>query len=154
MGKEPLFAKVDHVGIVVRDIDKATAYYESLGIGPFEAPPGGLIPISRKLRGKAIPLDSFKVKERNAQIGQIKVQLIQPWMGQSIWKEFLDTKGEGVQHLGFITDDIDKDEAALLAKGIQPLLSSRFQNGVGSAYFDTGAVGGILMEIVQWQAKK
>ena len=36
MPDKSLFSKVDHIGVVVRDIDKAVEYYESLGIGPFE----------------------------------------------------------------------------------------------------------------------
>ena len=29
-------SRIHHIGIVVRDIEKAIEYYESLGIGPFE----------------------------------------------------------------------------------------------------------------------
>ncbi len=31
------FSKVDQIGVIVRDIDKAVEYYQSLGIGPFIA---------------------------------------------------------------------------------------------------------------------
>ncbi len=38
MPKKSSFAKLHHVGVVVKDINKAIAYFESLGIGPFAGP--------------------------------------------------------------------------------------------------------------------
>ena len=149
MTEEPLFSKVDHVGVVVRDIDKAIEYYQSLGIGPFEPPPN-VASRERKVRGKSVPVDSIKVKEKSARIGPMLLQLIQPVEGDSIWMEFLKMRGEGVQHLGFIVDDIDKEEAKLLAQGIEHAQSSRFIAGGGYTYFDTSKVGGVLVELIQW----
>ena len=149
MKEDSLFSKIDHVGLVVRDIDKAIEYYQSLGIGPFEPPPN-VASRERKVRGKPIPVDSIKVKEKSARIGPLLFQLIQPVEGESIWKEFLETRGEGVQHLGFIVDDIEKEEARLVAKGVEPVQTSRFIAGGGYTYFDTGRVGGVLTELIQW----
>ena len=36
--KKSSFTKLQHVGVVVKDIKKAINYLESLGIGPFTAP--------------------------------------------------------------------------------------------------------------------
>ena len=37
IGKEKSpFSTFDHVGVVVRDMDRAIEYYQSLGAGPFE----------------------------------------------------------------------------------------------------------------------
>ena len=45
------FTRVAHIGVVVRDMDKAIAYYQSLGIGPFE-PFKSIVAIERKMLGK------------------------------------------------------------------------------------------------------
>lgn len=142
------FSKVDHVGAVVRDLDKAVEYYHSLGIKPFE--PSKLTVVERELRGKPIDVDKIKAKISFARIGSIRLELIQPIKGKSPWKEFLESKGEGVHHLGFLVDDIDKETAKLVEKGFVVVYRARFLKGGGAVYFDTGKIGGVLLELVQW----
>ncbi len=82
-------------------------------------------------------------------MGQVELELIEPGEEESLWREFLDTRGEGINHLGFFVDDIDKESTELEKKGFRVLYSSRFQNGGGATYFDTAKIGGILMELIQ-----
>ena len=145
--KEPSpFSKFDHVGVVVRDMDRAVEYYQSLGIGPFE--PLNVAIAEKRLRGK--PADHAKAKGRLARIGQIKLELIQPVEGESLSKEFLENKGEGVSHICFSVDDIEEEAAKLVKKGFKIISSVKFLNGGGNVYFDTGRVGGVLLELIQW----
>jgi len=65
----------------------------------------------------------------------------------------LETKGEGINHLGFLVDDIDREVAKLVKKGFKVISSGKFLTGGGFAYFDTGKVGGILFELIQWPSK-
>jgi len=148
MREKSIFSNLHHVALVVRDMDKAIAHYQSLGIGPFEAPP--VKAVSIKLYGKPIPTDYFTRKELMGPMGLINLQLIQPGKEESTWKEFLETRGEGVHHLGFFVDDIDKVEAEFAAKGFEIVISSRFQGGGGAAYIDIGKeTGGIMLELIQ-----
>jgi len=149
--KSPL-SKVDHVGVIVRDMDKAIEHYQSLGIGPFERLKKVGFAKSEVL-GKPIELDAIKIKARIAKMGQIGFELIQPVAGESLWKEFLETKGEGINHLGYLVDDIDKETAELEEKGYKVLWSARFTNGGGAAYFDTRQVGGVIVELMQWPSE-
>lgn len=146
------FSKVDQVGVIVRDLDKAVDYYQSLGIGPF-MPLRPLIYKERKVLGKSVDLNSIKLKIKIAKLGSVELELIQPVEGESLWKEFLETKGEGINHLGFFVKDIDREEAKLVAQGVTVLYRSRFQNGGGAAYFDTKKIGGVLVELIQWPPK-
>ena len=152
MDKSP-FAKVDHIGIIVRDMDKTIEYYESLGMGPF-APVKDLGHLDRYLYGK--PLDANRVKlrielpEKPDKLGQIRFELIQPIEGESPWMEFLQTKGDGMMHIAYCSTDIDQDVAELKERGLEVLYSSRFRNGGGCAYFDARKYGGIIIELVQW----
>lgn len=148
------FSKLDHIGVIVGDVDKAVRHYQSLGIGPFETVSLSVNIIERSIRGKPIPLDSMTVKEYVGQMGSIKLQLIQPVKGDYYWKEFLETRGEGVQHLGFFVDDIDKETAEMEKKGFEVMYRSRYEGGGGATYFDTGKTGGVLVEFVQWPPKK
>jgi methylmalonyl-CoA/ethylmalonyl-CoA epimerase len=132
---------------VVKDLDKAIAYYQDLGIGPFMSPP--VKAVKQTYLGKAVPVDFFKRKEVMGKMGESLLQLCQPLGGESPWQEFLDTKGEGVHHLGCIVDDVEKEEAILKEKGIEIILSSRFEGGGGSCYADIGKIGGILIELIE-----
>jgi methylmalonyl-CoA/ethylmalonyl-CoA epimerase len=140
------FSKLLHVGIVVRDMDKAVERVESLGIGPFEAI--SLPPIGKRLfRGKPYV---GKVKGLIGKIGELEIELFQPVEGESPHKEFLDSKGEGIHHIAFGLDDVDdfdKEIAKLTEQGVGILLSGKWQGG-GSAYLDPG-VGGIIFELMQ-----
>jgi methylmalonyl-CoA/ethylmalonyl-CoA epimerase len=137
------FSNLLHVGIVVRNMDKAVERLESLGIGPFEAI--SLPPIGKRLfRGKPYV---GKVKGLIGKIGELEIELFQPVEGESPHKEFLDSKGEGIQHIAFAVDDIEKEVAKFTEQGVSILLSGRWQGG-GFAYLDLG-VGGIIFELVQ-----
>lgn len=140
--------KFDHVGIVVRDMDKAIAYYQALGIGPFETKHP-----DRPLPGWAhvgLPSD-VEVKIRVADLGTIRLELIQPIKGESIHKKYLDAKGEGIDHICFEVDDINQETENMIKEGFKAILSGRnTQGGGGFTYFDVDQVGGIKFELVQW----
>ena len=50
------FSKIDHIGVIVRDMDKAIEYYQRLGIGPFESLYHKIAIIETKERGKWLTL--------------------------------------------------------------------------------------------------
>ena len=142
------FSEASHIGIVVKDIDEAIEYYQSLGIGPFGPSPKGHLSTDRKVYGK--PADDVKIKARVAQMGPLYIELVQPVEGESLQKEFLETKGEGINHLGFFVDDIDKETAKMEKQGFKVISSVRYKGGGGAFYFDTEKVGGVMLELVQW----
>ena len=112
-GNSP-FTKVHHVGVVVENMDKALAYYESLGIGTFE--PLNLSPSEGLLRGKTListPIISM------GEVGGIVIELLQPTEEDSLAKEFFESKGEGIHHIAFLVDDIDKETEKLVDKGFE-----------------------------------
>jgi methylmalonyl-CoA/ethylmalonyl-CoA epimerase len=149
-GEKSIFSRLDHFGLVVRDMDRAVDHFQSLGIGPFQSfRASGLAYKERELMGRPIAPDSNIIDARQSQIGPIRLELIQPVQGESLWKEFLDTKGEGINHLCFLVDDIEKEEAKLVRGRLRVLYKSRFKNGGGATYFDTGEIGGVLLELIQ-----
>lgn len=149
--KKSPFSNVSHIGMVVRDIDKAIAYYQSLGIGPFESFTGFNFKVM-EARGKPITFDKIPHKISTAKMGPITLELIQPIKGEFIWTEFLRAKGEGINHFGFLVDDIDKAEAEMVKKGLKIVFRFRFTNGGGATYFDTTESGGLMFELLQHPA--
>jgi methylmalonyl-CoA/ethylmalonyl-CoA epimerase len=70
---------------------------------------------------------------------------VQPGKGRSIYKDFLERKGEGVFHLGFVVPDIDTAEAEGVRMGLKVISSGRRDNGSGFAYFDTAEKCGVTL---------
>jgi catechol 2,3-dioxygenase-like lactoylglutathione lyase family enzyme len=81
-------------------------------------------------------------------MGNIELELLQPLGGQSPYQEFLESKGEGIQHLTFAVDDLDKEVSKFIAQGVKVELSGRFQGGGGGDYLNLG-VGGITICLFQ-----
>ncbi|MBF0531396.1 MAG: VOC family protein, partial [Deltaproteobacteria bacterium] len=124
------FSKLHHLSLVVKDIDASVRFWESLGIGPFIDYP----PLTEYIRLNVPDEEGFfNLVFKCAMIGPIQLQLVQVGKGQSIYKDFLESKGEGIFHLGFQVDDIEKSEAAVKAMGLDVLSSGRRDNGSGFA---------------------
>lgn len=140
------FSVLHHVSVVVADIDKATRFYESIGIGPFTEYP----PMSEYVRIEVPDEKGFyNLTIRCAQIGPVQLQLIQPGEGDSLYKDHLREKGEGVYHLGFVVDDIDACEQQVRDLGLEVISSGRRKNGSGFAYLGTADAGGVTLLIRQ-----
>jgi len=139
------FSKVDHIGIVVKDIDKAVAHYQALGIGPFKK--ANIIVKDRIEYGK--PTSNHK-EIRMAKIGDFCIEMMQPVSGESFPKRFLESRGEGINHLAFSVDDINKETAKLIDKGFNAISTAKFEDGGGFVYFGTDIIGGVIFELVQW----
>ena len=56
-------------------------------------------------------------------------------------------KGEGIQHIAFDVDDLDREVAKLTKQGVSVLLSASLRD-VRVAYLDLG-VGGLIFELIQ-----
>ena len=143
---ESIFSRLEHMGVVVRDLDKAIEYYQSLGIGPFEVIATDTI-TDKTMYGKPM---NWKMKAAIAQMGPIKFELIEPVEDAPLWEEFLERGGEGINHLAFVVDDCAKETAKLTNKGLKVVQTARFESGGSCAFFDTREVGGVIIELIQW----
>ncbi|MFC2004772.1 VOC family protein [Chloroflexota bacterium] len=143
--------RLDHVGIIVEDLEKAVDYAQSLGIGPFKALQN-LVREDTQLYGKPVEPADIKLRVKMADIGGgARLELIQP-LGRGPWQDFLETKGNGIHHRAFVADDVTREGAKLLEQGATVLYSVRFQGGGGSIYLETSKFGGIVnvIEFVSW----
>jgi methylmalonyl-CoA/ethylmalonyl-CoA epimerase len=145
--KKFTYTKLHHVGLVVKDIDKAIDYLESIGIGPFEGSAGErkfTIPFKGELHGKPA---EWKTTISNAQLGDVQLELLEPTEGPQALKESLDATGEGLHHIGFLVNDIDQVIEKGRQDGLRIWTMSKRQDGPSFLYFEPTKPGGMAIEM-------
>ncbi|MFJ9629290.1 VOC family protein [Streptomyces sp. NPDC101175] len=146
MTDTPLFRSLHHLCVVVHDLDRSVAYYESLGIGPWHDFPS-LAAFKDDLQVPD-PDAFFDLTYKYAVLDNVQLQLCRPGAGRSPQRDFLETHGEGVFHLGFGVPDVDASERRAGALGLENLLRGRRPEGTGFTYFDTAYDGaGVVLQI-------
>lgn len=138
--KKSPFSKVIQVGIVVRDVEKTVEHLSAMGIGPFKAKN---LPMEREewFRGKPMYAD-FNIQA--AMIGDVEIELIQPISGESPHKEFLETKGEGIQHIACAVNDVQETVDELTKLGASVMLKASFSGAGEIAYLDLGTANFVV----------
>ena len=140
----PFFQKFTHVGVMVKDTDKAAKHLESLGSGPFKLFDASSLPHLANKRYFCGESYQGKVKVFIAEIGQERLELFQPLERKSPWQEFLDDGGEGIHHIGYEVDDISKSVSRLIEQGAIVIHIAKQINNGGSVYLDIKDCGFIL----------
>jgi catechol 2,3-dioxygenase-like lactoylglutathione lyase family enzyme len=137
------FTAVHHLCLVVRDMDAAVAFYESVGIGPWQDYP----PLSDYTDVDVPDPEGFMdLIYRFTHVGDLQVQLCQPGAGRTPQRRFLDAHGEGVFHIGFVVEDADAAERDAADLGLDRLMSGRRRDGSGFTYYDTAdRAGGVVL---------
>ena len=137
-----LFNKLHHICIVVHDIDKAQAYYESIGVSPWTAYP----PLAEYEELNVPSKEGFlTLKYRMCNLPNVQIQLCEPSAAPSPQRIHLDTKGEGVFHIGFEVPDADAAEAEATALCLPVLMHGRRTNRTGFDYYDSAKGGGVTL---------
>jgi catechol 2,3-dioxygenase-like lactoylglutathione lyase family enzyme len=135
------FRKLHHICIVVRDIEASVAFYESIGIGPWQDYP----PLTEYTRLAVPNPDAFyALKYKLADVGGVQLQLCQPPELDCPQRRFLDSRGEGVYHIGF-ESDLDEAATAAASLGLNVLARGQRDNGSGFIYFDTADAAGVVL---------
>jgi methylmalonyl-CoA/ethylmalonyl-CoA epimerase len=127
--------KINHVAIVVADIDAALAFWrDALGmeLSHIEDVP------SQKSQVAFMPL------------GDSEVELVKPTSDDSGVSKFLAERGGGMHHLCFEVNDIDAMLAQLKSKGVRLINETPIQlEGRKLAFVHPKSAGGVLVEIYQ-----
>jgi hypothetical protein len=145
---------ISQIGIVVADvIETMKNYWEMLGWGPWKlydlkAP----LTVCDCLKG--VPcMDGmdFRCKMATTNVGDIRIELIEPVHGPSSYMYFMKKHGQGIHHFGFeAAGDHDELVAAFAGEGIDVEMSGRRGDGVQYTYLDTqdclGAIIGLTKE--------
>ena len=138
---------VVQIGVVVKDIEKAAAAYaDFLGVAvPKWTWTDTEDKAHTRFKGKPSPA---RAKLAFIELKNITLELIEPDSNPSTWREFLDSKGEGVHHIAFEIKQMD-DKIALLGNKAMPLLQKGDYEGGRYAYIDGAAKLGLILELLE-----
>jgi len=95
---------IEHIGIAVRSLESAIAFYES------------------KLGLKCYAIEEVqdqKVRTAFFKVGQTKVELLESTDPEGPIGKFLEKKGEGVHHIAFATEGLQENLDELSQNGIR-----------------------------------
>jgi methylmalonyl-CoA/ethylmalonyl-CoA epimerase len=131
-----MFARIDHVGVAVEDLDAGIALYEQTY---------GMALVHRETvteQGvEAVLLD----------VGENHVELLRPLSADTPVGKFLAKRGPGLHHVAYQVDDIEAALQSLKDAGIR-LIDQTPRTGIRDsrvAFLHPGASGGVLTEIVE-----
>jgi methylmalonyl-CoA/ethylmalonyl-CoA epimerase len=128
--------KVDHIGVAVNSIDAALKFFkDTLGL---------------KLEGSETVAEQ-KVTTSFLPVGDTEVELLQSTAPDGPIAGFIEKKGEGVQHIAFMVDNIEEALKELEAKGIR-LIDKVPRKGAGGkkiAFVHPKDTFGVLVELCQ-----
>jgi catechol 2,3-dioxygenase-like lactoylglutathione lyase family enzyme len=148
MSKENLGSTtLAQVAIVVHNIDDAAKRYADILGMPvpqvIATAPG--LEVNQTYLGQ--PSDA-QAKLAFFDVGQVQIELIEPMGGASTWQDVLDRKGEGVHHIAFWVEGMQKSVDFLKARGIAMI--QRGDMGEGQyAYFDSEGQLGVTLELLE-----
>ncbi len=83
-------------------------------------------------------------------LGQVSIEIIEPIGGPSTWREFLDTRGEGVHHIAFTVSDTAHAAEGLEPAGIPAIQSGDFEGGK-YIYTDGTKELNIILELLEFE---
>ena len=131
-----MFARIDHIGVAVEDLDAALKLYEQ--------------DLAIELVHRET-VESQGVEAVLLDVGENHVELLAPLGEDTPVGKFLAKKGPGLHHVAYQTADIDGELERLRAAGLR-LIDEQPRTGIrGSrvAFLHPAATGGVLTEIVE-----
>jgi len=127
---------IEHIGIAVKDLDNAIAYYEKvLGVKCYAIE----------------EVKDQKVKTAFFKIGQTKIELLQSTDPEGPVGKFINKKGEGIHHLAFAVKNIEQALKEAEDKGIRLIdgSSRRGAEGLDIAFLHPKTTFGVLTEFCE-----
>lgn len=127
---------IEHIGIAVKSLAESIKYYEEvLGLKCYSI--------------EEVP--DQKVKTAFFRIGETKIELLESTSPDGPIGKFIEKKGEGIHHLAFAVDGLERQLDDAAAKGVQ-LIDARPRKGAEGldiAFMHPRSTFGVLTELCE-----
>ena len=132
--------KINHVAIVVRDIEESLKFWESaLGLELHHV--------------EDVPSQASKVAF--IPVGESEIELVQPTTEDSGMAAYLEKRGEGMHHLCIEVDDIEAKMQELKDAGVRMINDApQVLPGRKMAFIHPKAASGVLVELYEITAEE
>ena len=148
-------AETRQVCLVTHDLEAMVRRYaDELGIGPWwvnEYKPPELFDTTYR----GAPAE-YSMRLALAWTGSLNWEIIQPLDGPSIYKDYLESNQEGIQHVGVLLSDVAKDwddcHQTFKSRGFAPVMEGSWKR-VRFCYYDTLASAGTIIEVIDRPAE-
>lgn len=131
---------IEHIGIAVRNLDDSIKYYEGvLGLKCYSIE----------------EVTDQKVKTAFFKIGQTKIELLESTDSEGPIGKFIEKKGEGIHHLAFHVNNLQKSLDEVSSKGIR-LIDNKPRSGAEGldiAFLHPKSTYGVLTEFCEDNTK-
>ncbi len=126
---------LDHLGIAVRSLEVARAFYEGIGLVP----------------GAVETVEREGVRLMMMPVGESRIELLEALGEESVIGRFVAKSGEGLHHIALRVKGIDAMFASLKERGVQLVSDGVGVGAGGHRYFfvHPASTGGVLIEIVE-----
>lgn len=127
---------IDHIGVAVNNLDEALAVYEkALGLK----------------HERVTVVESQKVKIAFLQVGDSRIELLEPLSKDSTLAGFLEKKGEGIHHIALKVEGIDDMLKKLKNQGVTLIDGTPRPGAEGGriAFLHPKSVKGVLLELCE-----
>ncbi|MCH2512047.1 MAG: methylmalonyl-CoA epimerase [Dehalococcoidia bacterium] len=126
---------IDHVGVAVKDIEAALEFFKKV----FDVPDA-----------KIELMEDQGVRATLIEVGQTRLELLEPTGLESGVGRFIERRGEGLHHLAFNVTDISGKLQTLQTLGVD-LIDQTPREGLSGtiAFVHPRSVFGILTELVE-----
>lgn len=128
--------KIDHIGVAVKSIDEAKKIYEGF--------------LGLKVTGLETVAEQ-KVTTAFLPAGESEIELLESTSPDGAVARFIDSKGEGMQHIAFGVEDIEGALKELKDRGVR-LIDEKPRKGAGGkkiAFIHPKETGGVLIELCE-----
>ena len=141
------FTDIVQVGIVARDKARVLEHMEKvLGAVPSRT----LLTIDDDARVYRGEKGDFSAELIFYQFGAVELEFIIPLEGKSIWRDFLEDKGEGLHHVKFNVGSFEDSRKQMSEAGIGMMQEGNSATGIPGlkwGYFDSTGLLDFIVEI-------
>jgi methylmalonyl-CoA epimerase len=129
-----MIKKISHLGVAVRDLERAREFYRSV-LGLESSDPIGS--------------EDGTMKGSLVEVGDAVIELLQPVGNEGVMAKFLEKRGEGFHHVCYEVDDIRAAVDTLKAKGIHVLGEPKKGIEGITVFLHPKETNGVLVELVE-----
>ena len=126
--------KIDHIGIASKSIDQVAPFWNAI--------------LGLPMAGRET-VEEQKATTAFLPVGESELEILESTSPDGALAKFIETRGEGIQHIALRVDNLEEALRELKAKGVR-LIDEKPRRGAGGAkiaFIHPKSTNGVLLEL-------